>query len=435
MKASQISQIYLSLSNRSGGTAVMKRMVLAIILCCILLISVANSEPVLSFGLQGNYRVFEKNSLFGLQDIDGNTIIGARYAGMEPIVNGFVVVSDQSGFGVYSIGGNEVLPTDYDYICIDEQAWLLRKNDKTFMYDPESCIRISDEYDSIWHIRNSGFYGCFSQYSETYGVLNADGELVLPCVYMDLQESNDSTIVMLSGENYRVRYYSLSSLSFLDGDYHWGSAFCDGYAAVCSEPDQGCWIINEQGERVTSVYEDIAASNGQGCFACMENGGWYIRDIQQEEAFIAGPYKEEPYYIGNGFFTIQEANSFIVYSCLDQQERVYDGIDAIANFEGVAAATIQGAWSKHPKYGLFYPNMDIEPAVFDDVLILDNSIFVLNDDVWHIQYSQYEFDKSQTYTDVSVDYTYNCFVIQQDGLSIYLNEQLKPVSATSIYCE
>ncbi len=438
----------------------MKRLmlVLMMVLCMTMC---ARAEEL--FAPQGSYRVFCVDGHYGVQTLDGETVVPARFDGIEPIQGDMCVVEviDEDGpaAGLWRLStGEELLPCEYwEFEITDTMVIVSDTRDPeaggyfmSQLYDPANRTFIVSEsttHHGIWSLENGR---CFSLYkyeanhTEEYLIAPDGTPLLSMWVVECLADSASNGIVaVFSWEGLDgwepddgTRYFNTVTGEWLDGFWDSGYAFEDGYAAVWGR-DWKWYVIDESGAVQTPGYKWIAneddayigSAYGFGLFSVKKEDGWYIIRVspESEPKELLGPVEctENPSYLGNGVYSLPVRDGILVFSGLCGQQRLLENTSVYGQFTSDSIII-----ENNGKYGFLFDDLTvIEPAFEGCLPFIGDCGFVKMDDLWYAIDRKGLVDMNVSYPqmDISRDDSYYVIENAPDDYTC-LNADLEPIS-------
>ena len=438
----------------------MKRLMLVcVMILCLATVAFAD-EAV--FAPQGMYRVFCVDDLYGVQSLDGKTVIPAQFAGIQPFKDDLCLVEaeyeGESCFGLWRLStGEELLPCMY--ACMQIAGQMVLASDPcgpeteyamTQLFDPESgtvVLNVHDtDYDRIDYYvplpLAGGEYFTLSRDSESDECLiSPDGTVLIdsPVSMVGHSSASWGIVDIMLADEHRLpfRFYNIATRSWLDGSYGWTFGFIDGYAAV-EGVDREWYVIDEAGHVVTPPYRSIAFDDifgveygqyGQGLFAVKQKDGWYIIRVSSgtEPEILLGPVicDRDPLYIEDQVFALRTDNGTLLFSAADGRQLLLEGITVEDPHAVHCIVTCRG-----DRKGFAFDDLTVIDPAFDDCLpFLEDFGFVKAGDLWHPINREGQVDLSISYPQVqySSEGGYYLAEVSSDSY-LCLNPNLEPIS-------
>lgn len=437
-----------------------------LILVCVIILSLL-PIPALAeepFAPQGNYRVFCMDGLYGVQTLDGETVIPAQFAGIQPFTGDLCVVEgvmdEECYIGLWRLStGEELLPCDYENIDITGTMVITSsayssEDDYGFrnhLFNPETKQMVLDDPDitAIWPIGDGRLFEV--EYLDPTGdeivrLVASDGTLLLEddLWVAECTSTSHGIVTVIKADIGFFEYYNTATYQWFKELYDCAWPFADGYAAVCPTIRQDAYyVIDETGTIVTPTYSKMATDEygipqyGQGLFAVQQEDGWYVIRVSSEaepEALL-GPVQcnGEPVYLGNQVFALAVDEGTLVFSGADNRQAMLPGITVHDYDSFIANCT---AIHKDGKTGFLFDDLSvIEPAYDGCVEFLGDYGFVKIDGIWYPIDRSGHVDESVSYPNVAIsdDLTYYVIEYETDDV-LCLNPELQPISHRS-FCE
>lgn len=249
---------------------------------------------------------FEKDGLWGYCDLEGNVVAEPAFYRASPYSDGYAVVThhtDLNGeeYGMINKQGEQVIPfgkyeniygfkdgyciirtedhsypeTDqygthtrpwHDYIIVDTDLNICTKftgnahdrriNDLFIYFDKDDDVLIDAQGNELLRSKNIVWWSNgYCRYMENglYGFLNEHGNKVIPAQYKNAGDFGDNGLVAVQDEE-GWKYVNAQGETAFTFDYNGGypGTFSDGYVSIDDE-----WYLNEKGERVAPVDQDV----------------------------------------------------------------------------------------------------------------------------------------------------------------------------------
>ena len=439
----------------------MKHLILvltAVCLLCLLPCALADEEP---FAPQGDYRVFCDAGHYGVQTLDGETVIPAQFAGIQPFTGDLCMVEgiadEEACLGLWRLSTKEeLLPCDYENIEItgtmvitsspysDQHNYGFRIN----LFDPETKLWVmkNEEGTSVWSHEDGRYFSL--EYKLPTGdrvnrLIAPDGTLLLDA---DLWGSEDTETshgiaTIVKADLGFFEYYNTVTNQLFQEFYDLAWPFADGYAAVCPSFMQGdYYVIDETGAAVTPPYQSIVTDNygilqyGQGLFAVRQEDGWYVIRVstETEPDILLGPVQcsKEPQYLGHQVFALPVDDGILVFSGANGCQKTLAGMTVhdTSSFTGCSAIIY-----KDGKAGFLFDDLSVIEPVYDDcVEFLGDYGFVEINGLWYPIDRNGQVNTRIAYPIVAVsdDCTYYVIEYQEDNV-LCLSPALEPISHRS----
>ena len=440
----------------------MKRIMLVLLMVlCLVPVSAFSEE---TFAPMGNYRVFCADGLYGVQTLDGETVIPAAFAGIQPFAGDLCIVEGVSDeeccIGLWRLStGEELLPCDYDNIEItgtmvihgsaysDEGRYGFRNH----LYDPETGRMVLDDdaISEIWPLADGQLFAVeylLPEVGTVTRVAAPDGTILLDedCQAVDAAPTSNGIVsVSRIGSGDDERYYNTAAGQWLEGSYDTAWPFADGYAGVFFYRPRACYVIDETGAAVSPAYLDMASDSvslqyGKGLFAVRQEDGWYVIRVSSgaDPAVLLGPVQTvgDPRYLGNQVFALSVDEGTLLFSGADSRQAMLAGVSVdYSHTCFIRNCTL--IWG-HGKKGFLFDDLSvIEPAFDDCVEFLGDYGFVEIDGLWYPIDRSGHVDMSVSFPDVSISDDWNYYLIEYaDGDVLCLNPDLEPISHRS-FCD
>lgn len=250
--------------------------------------------------------MFSRDGLWGFCDLQGNVVAEAAFNSVNPFCDGYAVVNrytDRDGeqHGLINKQGKLVIPFGkyeniygfkdgyciirtedhsypdsddigsfirpwHDYIIVDTDlktcakftgnAHDIRINDLFVYFDKDDDVLIDAQGNELMRSENIGWwYNGYCHFKENglYGFMDENGKVVIPPQYKDAGDFGDNGLVAVQDEE-GWKYVNAQGETAFTFEHNGGypGTFMDGYVSLDYE-----WYLNEKGERVAPVDQDV----------------------------------------------------------------------------------------------------------------------------------------------------------------------------------
>ena len=150
-----------------------------------------------------NSLIVEKDGKYGLLNDKGSLIIETNYANIlsfgDDYKNGYIVINSENKYGIIGISGEKILENQYEKIenIYGEKYFVITENGKEQLIDKEGNKKISEGFDEIKQIANSGII--FTKNGK-FGLMDYDGNVKIEPNYDSLKEINTDVFMAKNGE-------------------------------------------------------------------------------------------------------------------------------------------------------------------------------------------------------------------------------------------
>ena len=136
-----------------------------------------------------------KRDAYGLEDTDGNTIIPHKYKRLvfaDPTGNYLIAKNFRDNYGIIDARGNVLVPFAYDDIrssnITPTDPIIVLKHGRFFAVDLSGRRLLTNDYGRLSDRSPQGYYvfGDDNAIHRRYGVIDADGQIVIPARYSTL---------------------------------------------------------------------------------------------------------------------------------------------------------------------------------------------------------------------------------------------------------
>lgn len=153
--------------------------------------------------------VWIKNSLSGLFDINGNTVIPLRYKSINSVINDVFYITEnaESTNGVYDYYGKNIIPEEYKFYTIDSNKIFAVKNNKAQILDIQNSGNSIDLERDIQFVETARHYSMgeiFFQIvkkNNKFGLINSKNETIIPIIYDEVKSSQNWRYFIIKQNN------------------------------------------------------------------------------------------------------------------------------------------------------------------------------------------------------------------------------------------
>ena len=435
----------------------MKKRILMLVMCCLLCLPSGAGADDMAFAPMGAWRVFCEGGLYGVQTLEGETVVPARFNGIEPFQGDLCVVErdldgDDDLCGLWRLStGEELLPCEYSWIDIADRVVLTSPPSdsedptigRTRIFDPETGRVLLDteetEEEFVPRIMHLGDGLHFVLYGfRRRQLITQDGTPLLePFADVRARKESDGIIMTVSLDDGLYRYYDASERRWLEGAWQSGMPFVDGYAPV-SDDGKSWYVIDETGAAVSPGYAEIAGIGGaveygRGLFAVRQDTAWYMIRVssgaEPELMLEAIPCSNKPFYLGGQTFALPVTEGTLIFSAADHRRLMLEGISVRNYGEPGTSRTIR----RGDKNGFLLDDLTVIEPVYDDcVPFLGDYGFVMMDGGWHPIDRKGVVDRSVSYPSVAVSTDGTYYAVEYDPNNVLcLSPELEPISHRS----
>lgn len=190
---------------------------------------------------------------YGLIDCNGNEIVHIEYEDAKPFArtNEFVAFGTGEKYGIYSISRRDfITEITYEDVCYcdDGNYFIVKKDGQTSFIDAcgeqkDFPVFYPDDYRRECTLHNTFFEGVRPVSDGKYvGVINRQGELVIPYQYKSIRFSNEGLMAVVDKNN-REGYIDRKGRTIISfGKYHECRDFHCGVARVKTHEDEEVYI-------------------------------------------------------------------------------------------------------------------------------------------------------------------------------------------------
>lgn len=174
-----------------------------------------------------NSLIIEKNGQVGLVDDRGRVIIEAIYANVEPLgtksLDGYIVKDISGKYGVIGANKEHKLENKYEKIehVTGNNLFVITEEGKQKLINSKGTIILEDGFDKITQVLKNSKEVIFVK-DGLYGVMAADGTVIIENTYQDLKQLDNGYIVALKNNRYGIIdtennekvYFNYTSISY-----------------------------------------------------------------------------------------------------------------------------------------------------------------------------------------------------------------------------
>jgi len=158
-----------------------------------------------------NSILVNKNGLYGMVNNEGGIVLDTKYKKIinmdEDYKNGYITVDDSNQYGVVDYLGKQILENKYEQIesIYGNGLYVIKEGDNLKLIDAKGETKLEEGYDKIAQIlQYSSTKGIVFIDEEKYGVMNLDGDTLIPAEYEKIEEVKDSTFIAKKDGKYGV---------------------------------------------------------------------------------------------------------------------------------------------------------------------------------------------------------------------------------------
>ena len=207
--------------------------------------------------------IFRQNRKYGLIDGVGKVLVKPNYKKLKPFAeNGLAAVKENDLYGYIDRSGNwHLQPAFLQASNFSEgRAVVTTQAEKLELIDATGKNYLREEYTQLWYANESRW---LVEKNGKYGTIDADGSIVIPLVFDEIQPASEGLMVYQQGPGWGF-------LSAMDGTpitppaYGLAWPFKNGFARVAT--NRGLSLIDTTGQlRLPPLYLDLR-DGSQGLF-------------------------------------------------------------------------------------------------------------------------------------------------------------------------
>lgn len=310
-----------------------------------------------------NSLIVEKDGKKGLLNAKGSKIAETEYSQIlafgEDYKNGYITVNTENKYGLVSFSGEKILENKYEKIeaIYHDKYFVIQENGKQQVIDKEGNKKITENFDEIKQIANSGVI--FIKQNQ-YGLMDFEGNTIIEPIYQNLKEIN--TDLFLATKEGKT--------GVIDKDQNEKIAFL--YQDINYDKKAGIYIADEENYQ-SSILDSNFEIKLKGILSEINTDTGYLK-IKQEEDYKYYNFKFDekkvPDILTTNKLFLSKQNG--KYGFIDNKGNVvvdYSYDDATEfNKYGFAAVKKDNLWGSINKEG----KVVIEPTYqLEDNLVID----------------------------------------------------------------
>ena len=310
-----------------------------------------------------NSLIVEKDGKKGLINDKGSKIIDTEYSEIqsfgEDYKNGYITVNSENKYGIIGFSGEKILDNNYEKIenIYGEKYFVIRENGKEQLIDKQGSKIITEGFDEIKQIANSGIV--YTKQNK-YGLKDFEGNTKIEPTYDNLKEINkDIFSATKDGKVGIIDQEQNEKLEFEYKDIHYNEK---AGIYIADDENYNSKILNSNFEtKITGILSEINTNEGYLKIKQDENYKYY--NFKFEEKNIQDILPKNKIYTNkqNGKYGFIDNKGNQVVEC------IYDDATELNKY-GYAAVKKDGLWGAINSDG----KVVIEPTYkLDDNLVID----------------------------------------------------------------
>lgn len=310
-----------------------------------------------------NSLIVEKDGKKGLINDKGSKIIDTEYSEIqsfgEDYKNGYITVNSENKYGIIGFSGEKILDNNYEKIenIYGEKYFVIRENGKEQLIDKQGSKIITEGFDEIKQIANSGIV--YTKQNK-YGLKDFEGNTKIEPTYDNLKEINkDIFSATKDGKVGIIDQEQNEKLGFEYKDIHYNEK---AGIYIADDENYNSKILNSNFEtKITGILSEINTDEGYLKIKQDENYKYY--NFKFEEKNIQDILPKNKIYTNkqNGKYGFIDNKGNQVVEC------IYDDATELNKY-GYAAVKKDGLWGAINSDG----KVVIEPTYkLDDNLVID----------------------------------------------------------------
>ena len=310
-----------------------------------------------------NSLIVEKDGKKGLINDKGSKIIDTEYSEIqsfgENYKNGYITVNSENKYGIIGFSGEKILDNNYEKIenIYGEKYFVIRENGKEQLIDKQGNKIITEGFDEIKQIANSGIV--YTKQNK-YGLKDFEGNTKIEPTYDNLKEINkDIFSATKDGKVGLIDQEQNEKLGFEYKDIQYNEK---AGIYIADDENYNSKILNSNFEtKITGILSEINTDEGYLKIKQDENYKYY--NFKFEEKNIQDILPKNKIYINkkNGKYGFIDNKGNQVVEC------IYDDATELNKY-GYAAVKKDGLWGAINSDG----KVIIEPTYkLDENLVID----------------------------------------------------------------
>ncbi len=308
-----------------------------------------------------NSIVVQKDGNLGLVNSKGTKILDTKFSQISKYGEnaGFITVNQENKYGIVNFSGDTILENNFEKIenIYSDKYFVILENGKQCLIDKQSNKVLTDNYDEIKQIANSGIV--FTK-NNLYGVMNFTGETVIDPQFENIKEINtdifackkDGKVGVIDNEKTEKIAYSFKEITYNKkaGMY------------IAENEDFTSSILNSNFEvKLTGILSEINVDSGYMKVKTQDNYKYYNFKFQEKELYEIYPNNKIYAKLQDGKYGFVDAKGKTIV------DFIYDEVTEINEY-GFAAIKKDGLWGAIDKQG----KIIIEPKYnLNDYLKID----------------------------------------------------------------
>ncbi|KAA3650637.1 MAG: WG repeat-containing protein [Bacteroidetes bacterium] len=239
---------------------------------------------------QNGIAITSKNGKYGIIDKTNRVIVDFKYEEIGPTTNELILVANENAYGYINKKGKEIIPLKYEIAYDFKNGYAIVKDSSKYgIINKHGDYVIENKFSWIEPFDELG--RCKAKYDSLFGVLDANGGVVLPFIYGSIGSFNDSLILIAKDEKYGFANYNGEIVIPIEFDFNPNvlvyAQFNNGFAKYLLKEKIG--VINTKAEKVVpAIFEDMDEYSDLTFFAVKKRGKWGYSD---QNLRLAIPYK------------------------------------------------------------------------------------------------------------------------------------------------
>lgn len=158
-----------------------------------------------------NSILVQKDGKVGLVNSEGKTIIDTNYKEIKNIdedyKKGYITIDENNKYGIIDYNNKQILENKYEKIkeVYGDNLFVIEDNNKEKLINNEGTVVLEKGFDKIDKIlQYSQEKGVIFISKNKFGVMNTNGDVIIPAEYDEIKESKDSIFIAKKDDKYGV---------------------------------------------------------------------------------------------------------------------------------------------------------------------------------------------------------------------------------------
>ena len=224
------------------------------------------------FAFNGGMGRVEKNGKIGCINTFGRLIVPCIYDFIGNFGEGMAAVNKGGKWGFMNTSGQLVIPCVYENIREFKNgvAWIFKNGEEIFVDTSGNVVAAPENKNDYLYLVQTGLTTICK--GDKWGYVNADGKIIVPCIYDFIGEFSDGLAYV--SQDWKYGYVNTSGELVVPCIYGSPGNFSDGLAYVSQNGKYG--YINTSGELVVPCVYDDAKDFRDRLAPIKKDGQWAL---------------------------------------------------------------------------------------------------------------------------------------------------------------